>query len=85
MLARVRALEAVCRAFDVPLAAAALQFPAAHPAVAVVLAGARSVAEVDAMLALARAPIPAPFWTELRERGLVDPRAPLPTTPTNAR
>ncbi len=85
VLARVRALEAVCRTFDVPLAAAALQFPAAHAAVAVVLAGARSVAEVDAMLALARVPIPGPFWTELRERGLVDPRAPLPATPTNAR
>jgi D-threo-aldose 1-dehydrogenase len=82
VIARVRALEIVCQTYDVPLAAAALQFPAAHPAVAVVLAGARSVAEVDANLALARLPIPAAFWAELRERGLVDPRAPLPAAAT---
>jgi len=78
VVARVRALEIVCQTYDVPLAAAALQFPAAHPAVAVVLAGARSVAELDANLALARLPISAAFWAELRERGLVDPRSPLP-------
>ena len=83
MVARVRALEIVCEKYDVPLAAAALQFPAAHPAVAVVLAGARSVAELDANLALARMPIPAMLWTELRELGLIDPRAPLPAAATS--
>ncbi len=82
VVARVDALDAVCRAHRVSLAAAALQFPAAHPAVAVVLAGARSVAEVASNLALARAPIPAEFWVELRARGLVDARAPLPGNPT---
>ncbi len=83
VVARVRALEIVCQSYDVPLAAAALQFPAAHPAVAVVLAGARSVAELDADLALARLPIPAVFWAELRDRGLVDPHAPLPAAPAS--
>ena len=78
VVARVEALEAVCRAQGVSLAAAALQFPAAHPAVAAVLAGARSVAELAANLALARAPIPAEFWVELRSRGLVSAGAPLP-------
>lgn len=81
IVARVEALEAVCRVHRVPLAAAALQFPAAHPAVAVVLAGARSVAELDANLALARTPIPAHFWVELRSRGLVAADAPLPGPP----
>jgi D-threo-aldose 1-dehydrogenase len=83
VVARVRALEIVCRTYEVPLAAAALQFPAAHPVVSAVLAGARSIAELDANLALARAPIPAAFWAELRERGLVDPRAPLPGAATS--
>lgn len=84
VVARVRALEAVCRAHGVSLPAAALQFPRAHPAIAVVLAGARSVAELDANLALAREPIPTGFWVELRTRGLVDAGAPLPEprTPT---
>ena len=78
VVARVRALEDVCKTYDVSLAAAALQFPAAHPVVAIVLAGARSVAELDANVELARTSIPASFWAELRERGLVDPSAPLP-------
>jgi D-threo-aldose 1-dehydrogenase len=42
ILARTRRLEAVCGRHGVPLAAAALQFPLAHPAVASVVAGARS-------------------------------------------
>ncbi len=40
---RVARLEMTCIAHDVPLAAAALQFPYAHPAVATVLTGARGV------------------------------------------
>src|SRR5258706_2480287 len=39
---RVTRLEAVCRTHDVPLAAAALQLPYAHPAVATVLTRART-------------------------------------------
>jgi D-threo-aldose 1-dehydrogenase len=75
---RVAAIERACAEFGVPLQAAALQFPAAHPAVATVVPGARSVAEFDANLRLARAPIPREFWSALRERALVDPRSPLP-------
>ena len=78
VIARVSAIEAVCDEFDVPLKAAALQFPAAHPAVVNVVPGARSRAELDDNLALARHPIPAGFWRTLRERRLVDPAAPLP-------
>jgi len=78
VVARVAAIEAVCGEFDVPLKAAALQFPAGHRAVVNVLPGARSGAELDDNLALARHPIPADFWRTLRERRLVDPQAPLP-------
>src|SRR2546430_2210239 len=48
IVARVAAIESVCGQFAVPLQAAALQFPAAHPAVINVLVGARSTAEIDA-------------------------------------
>ncbi len=77
---RVAAIERVCAEFDVPLPAAALQFPAAHPAIATVIPGVRSVAEFDANWRLAQGPIPPAFWVALRERGLIDPRAPLPST-----
>jgi D-threo-aldose 1-dehydrogenase len=75
---RVVAIEAVCAEFGVPLKAAALQFPRGHPAVACVLAGARTPAEVEQNAQLARHPIPAAFWSALADRRLVDPRAPLP-------
>src|SRR6185437_14218242 len=39
MLERVHRLESICAAFNVPLAAAALQFPLAHPAVVSVIPG----------------------------------------------
>ncbi len=47
-MTRVKALAAVCAAHGVPLAAAALQFPLAHPAVACVLAGMADAAQVAA-------------------------------------
>jgi D-threo-aldose 1-dehydrogenase len=75
---RVARLEAVCRAHDVPLAAAALQFPYAHPSVAAVLTGARSVEELRENVASFERPIPAALWTALRGEGLLDPRAPVP-------
>ncbi|MEO8753253.1 MAG: aldo/keto reductase [Casimicrobiaceae bacterium] len=78
---RVAAIEECCRAFAVPLPAAALQFPTAGPAIAIVLAGARTSAELDTNIALARMPIPAGFWVQLRERGLIAPAARLPESP----
>ncbi len=78
VLERVRLLERACEEFDVPLAAAALQFPLGHPSVASVIAGCASGAESRHCAAMFAQPIPTEFWRSLRERGLVDPRAPLP-------
>ncbi|MCC7038758.1 MAG: aldo/keto reductase [Burkholderiales bacterium] len=78
IVARVAAIEAVCARHHVPLRAAALQFVAAHPAAATVLAGARSEEEVDDLVTMRRFPIPAAFWHELQGRGLVAADAPLP-------
>jgi D-threo-aldose 1-dehydrogenase len=78
ILERVRAIEAACGRHGVPLKAAALQFPLAHPAVVAVIPGARTPAEVDANVALMREPIPAAFWAELRETGLLPREAPTP-------
>jgi len=76
---RVSAIERVCVEHGVPLAAAALQFPLAHPAVTCVLPGARSAAEFERNLGLASLPIASAFWDALREQRLVDECAPLPT------
>jgi D-threo-aldose 1-dehydrogenase len=76
--ARAAALDAVCARHGVPLAAAALQFPLAHSAVAAVIPGPRSVAELEEDLRLFRHPIPAVLWDELRAEHLLHPEAPIP-------
>jgi D-threo-aldose 1-dehydrogenase len=79
VVARVKAIRAVCDRYGVPVAAAALQFPLAHPAVAAIIPGPRAVAEFAANLELLRQPIPAALWPDLREAGLLHPDAPTPS------
>ncbi len=68
---RARRLQVICRAHGVPLKAAAVQYPLGHPAVASVVVGARSVAELDENTAMFRHPIPAGLWDELATEGLI--------------
>ena len=75
---RTRRIETHCAAHGVPLRAAALQFPLAHPAIETVVLGARRVAEWDDALAMLQHPIPAAFWQALRGDGLVPEEAPTP-------
>ena len=78
IMEKVRRVEAVCNRHGTPLKAAALQFPLAHPAVAAVIPGARSPEEVDENVKMFEVEIPADFWTELREEGLIPDAAPMP-------
>lgn len=78
IIARVRELEDICRAFAIPLAAAALQFPAAHPQICSVIAGLSSPQEVRQAVTWMNHPIPDDFWFALRDAGLLHPAAPLP-------
>ncbi len=80
VLHRAEALRAACAEFDVPLQAAALQFPLGHPAVTSVLAGMRSPAQVATNAAWMRHRTPNDLWFALRDRGLVAADAPLPTS-----
>ncbi|MCX7377052.1 MAG: aldo/keto reductase [Alphaproteobacteria bacterium] len=75
---RVARIEEVCIRHGVPLAAAALQFPLAHPAIASIIPGAVSKEEMLGNFGLLRHPIPAALWEELRQLRLLDPRAPVP-------
>lgn len=65
VVTRARELGALCDRYDVPLVAAALQFPLRHPAVAVVLPGARSADEIETDLDLLDVAIPEELWAEL--------------------
>ena len=78
IVAKVRAIEAVCREFGVPLPAAALQFPLTHPAVCNVLPGPRSPQELDGILDWWDVKIPGELWTALADKGLLAPGTPIP-------
>jgi len=78
---RAVALHEVCAHHNVPLPAAALQFPLAHPVVATVIPGARNAAEVASHWQWARLKIPAALWDDLRAQGLLHAEAPVPQGP----
>ena len=72
-------IEAICQRHGVPLAAAALQFPLAHPAVASVIPGPITPEQVGLNLAGIRHPIPADLWRELKAARLLREDAPTPS------
>jgi D-threo-aldose 1-dehydrogenase len=76
---RANAIRAVCDSHRVPLIAAALQFPLAHPAVSAVLPGPRNVQEMEENSQLLRYPIPPALWEDLRNVKLLHPDAPTPS------
>jgi D-threo-aldose 1-dehydrogenase len=78
VIQRVRVLEAICTRHGVPLAAAALQFAAAHPAAISVLVGASRPDNVDRAVRTFHAPVNAALWREIAESGLIATGAPLP-------
>lgn len=78
IIARVQAIQAICDSYQVPLAAAALAFPLAHPAVVSIIPGQASPAQVNAIHRWFKTQIPVSLWTDLREAGLLHARAPVP-------
>jgi D-threo-aldose 1-dehydrogenase len=78
LIKRALELEDFCARRGVPLKAAAVQFPLAQPAVATVLVGARTAAEVEENLRMFSYPIPAGFWSELKSAGLLPAHVPTP-------
>ncbi|WP_329085477.1 MULTISPECIES: aldo/keto reductase [unclassified Streptosporangium] len=71
LLERARRIAAVCERHDVTLPQAALAFPLRHPAVASVVIGARSAAEVTRNAELTAKPVPEALWTDLTAEGLI--------------
>ncbi len=75
---RIQRIEAVCRKYDTPLAAAALQFTLHHPAVASIIPGAIHPSQVQRNIALFRHETPVEMWAELKDQGLLRADAPTP-------
>jgi len=81
VIAKAERIAAVCRRHDVPLAAAALQFPLGHRSVVSVIPGPVSVKEVRANKAFMRHDIPDALWAELKAERLIRAEAPTPLRP----
>lgn len=79
VLARARAIKAVCDRHAVPLKAAALQFGLAHPAVAATIPGPASLEELDENFRMVSHPIPNDLWAELRHEKLISRNSSTPT------
>jgi D-threo-aldose 1-dehydrogenase len=77
-LKRVAQIQVVCSRYDVPLPAAALQFPLHHPLVASIIPGAFHPDQIRENLDLIRHPIPDPLWHDLKDEGLIHADAPTP-------
>ena len=79
VMAKVKRIAAICDAHGVPLAAAAVQFPLAHPLVASIIPGPRSATELNQIFDWWKTPIPAALWRDLKNEGVLDAAAPVPT------
>ena len=77
-LERARGIYAQCALEGVEVGAAALQFPLAHPAVACVVAGQKSVQEVSSAVQRMATPIPARLWQRLKHAELLHAGAVVP-------
>ena len=78
MIARRDRLQSICAAHGVGLAAAALQFPLAHPAVTRLVVGLASIDEIDQCLASLATPLPPELWHALRAEALLAAGVPTP-------
>jgi D-threo-aldose 1-dehydrogenase len=78
LLERARWLGTLCTRHGVPLKAAAIQFPAAHPAVRSILTGARSADELAENVEMFTWPVPDALWQELVDAGALPAGAPIP-------
>jgi D-threo-aldose 1-dehydrogenase len=78
VVAKVLRIKEVCDRYCVPMKAAALQFVFGHPTVASVVPGTKSPKHQEENMAMMRYPIPASLWNELKEKRLLDEKAPTP-------
>ena len=73
-----KALADEADAFEIPLAAAALQFPLGDPIVSSVIPGPRDKGELEQIVSWFETPVPAEFWSTLKSKGLLREDALVP-------
>jgi D-threo-aldose 1-dehydrogenase len=78
IMEKTRKIETVCARFNIPMKAAALQFPFGHPAVVSNIPGVKTKDRFEENLSLFTHPIPAAFWAALKAESLIVPEAPVP-------
>ena len=78
MLDKTERIEIICKRFQTPLPAAALQFLLANPVVAAIIPGALAPEHVQRNAALLQQSIPAELWATLKAEGLLVADAPTP-------
>ncbi|HEX2554633.1 MAG TPA: aldo/keto reductase [Microvirga sp.] len=78
IMAQVARIERVCDAHAVPLAVAALHFALAGPAIASVILGGVTPAEVERNAAALRHKVPQGLWSDLKSEGLLPESVPVP-------
>ena len=71
VLNQVKHIQQICAAHNVPLQAAAIQFPLLHPAIASVVVGSRSKQRMEKNVEYFNFPIPASLWDDLRANGFI--------------
>ncbi|MFF8646313.1 aldo/keto reductase [Streptomyces sp. NPDC015345] len=81
LLEHASALRALAERHGTTLRAAALAFPFGHPAIASVLVGIHAPEQVTDAAEQFAAEVPAAFWREAREAGLLPEEVPVPSDP----
>ena len=76
IMRKVAAIETVCAQYEVPLIAAALQFPLLHPAHVSVIPGGQTTEQMHGNMAALDTDIPAALWQALKSQGLMHADAP---------
>ena len=79
LIERVRKMQMICQRHHVPMTAAALQFPLAHPAVNIIIPGANSPQQIHQNIEGLQLEIPDDLWLELKAEGLIRQEAPTPS------
>lgn len=73
LIERANAIADACERHGVDLPTAALAFVSRHPAVASVVVGARTGAQVRSNIERFETPVPAALWKDLEDEGLIAP------------
>jgi D-threo-aldose 1-dehydrogenase len=77
ILDRVTKMQNICNEFNVPLAAAAIQFPLKHPAISSVVIGSRSAQRMQQNVDYYHTDIPDALWSALKEKNIIPEDAPI--------